>query len=289
MFLTPNLVPFSAQTSFKPHCGSSWEGGPTPRIVLICRERDDARSPPDKVTQGTARQQKPFSGTAPQHPPGTRGHPAEGGAKLFCSMVPPRGARPLPREGAPTPPCRIFHRETGAGPSGSPPAPLRWEPARCEALPGGRCPPAAACYLPAGRRRSGGAPPGACRTAWLFRKVLPMARPDKRGRDGMGRAGMGWGRTGRDGPGSPPRPRRRPLAAAAPPSAPAPQRGAVAMETDAGEHRQRLVRPVAGSGWAQALRSRASPPSCRLWGVGETRAFRRRSGRGFPLRMNGSC
>lgn len=46
---------------------------------------------------------------------------------------------------------------------------------------------------------------------------------------------MRWGRTGREGPGSPPRPRRRPLAGAAPPSA----RGAPARPGGDGDGRGR--------------------------------------------------
>lgn len=142
----------------------------------LCSEREYAHSLPNKITQGTAGRQRPCLGTGPRHTRGTRGHPAEGTAKLFCSAVPPGAPGRQQGTGAPTPPCRVFHRETGAGLSGRPPAPPCWEPTRCEALPGRCCPPAAACCLPAGRRRSGGAPPGACRTAWLFRRVLPMAR-----------------------------------------------------------------------------------------------------------------
>lgn len=104
MLLTPNLVPSSAQTSFRPHRGSSRCRGPTPSIPLLYRERDDARSPPNKITQGTAGRQRPCLGIGTQHTQGTRCHPPEGMAKLFCSAVPPQGAWPQHGRGAPTPP-----------------------------------------------------------------------------------------------------------------------------------------------------------------------------------------
>lgn len=124
---------------------------------------------------------------------GTRGHPAEGTAKLFCSAVPPAAIQ----RGDPNSALPVFHREAGAGALGRPPAPPRSEPPGAK-----RCQAGAVRCLPAGGRRSGGAPPGACRTAWLFRRVLPMARA---GRDGTGRGGTGrdemlWDGMRYDGP-----------------------------------------------------------------------------------------